>query len=105
MNNVEYIYYINQGIIGSDDNNLFKKARDKVCYLRNETIETIKQDKKMYKSVVLNRTCDSLDCSSILMDLPLLNIGDHLLFYNLDISFSTIFNQFQTKKCFYIWKD
>ena len=102
MSHVENVYYINDGIYGSLSSILYEKAIYKLSCLKKYDQE------KTYRSAIFGPTCDSSDCLSTSIHLPLLDVGDHLLIYNIgsysDVC-STNFNGFQTKKYFYIWKD
>lgn len=76
--------------------------------MRKQGKESIEDENKAYKSAVFGPTCDSSDCLSTLVDMPLLDTDDHLLVYNIGAYSSvcsTKFNGFQTQQYFYIWKD
>jgi ornithine decarboxylase len=102
------VYYINDGIYGSLPSILYKNATYCVSSLREKNPHSVKYEEKKYRSVVFGPTCDSSDCLSMSVDLPRLDIGDHLLIYNVGAYSTTCaakFNGFQTNKYFYIWKD
>ncbi|UJR18566.1 hypothetical protein I4U23_005473 [Adineta vaga] len=108
MQLVENSYYLNDGIYGSLSNILYEKATYRVCCLRKRQRNLTQYKEKKYRSAVFGPTCDSFDCLSISVNLPLLEIGDCLLFYNVGAytsATSTNFNGFKTNKYFYIWKD
>lgn len=96
---MENIYYINESIFGSLANILYEK---KAYYIDNLEKEN---DEKTYKSVICGSTGHVLDCLSLTIDLPMLNIGNHILIYHVHDSYLTKFNECQPKKYFYIWKD
>jgi ornithine decarboxylase len=106
--NAENFYYVNDGIFGSFANIIYEKAIYRVDCLRKHSRECSQCEEKLYNSAVFGPTCDSSDCLSPSVDLPLMNIGDYLWFYHVgaySCSASTNFNGFNTKKYFYIWKD
>lgn len=106
--NAEIFYYINDGIYGSLSNIIYEKAVYQVTYVHKHSQNDPECDEKEYDSAVFGPTCDSHDCLSPSVNLPLLKIGDYLWFYNVgaySTSISTNFNGFNTKKYFYIWKD
>ncbi|CAF4422796.1 unnamed protein product, partial [Adineta steineri] len=105
---IDNIYYINESTYGSLSNILYENTTYSITCLRKEQSQLVEHDETKYKSIVYGPTCDSLDIVSLGVDLPLLNIGDHLLFYHVGAyssSLSMKFNGFQTTKYFYIWKD
>ncbi|CAF3782922.1 unnamed protein product [Adineta steineri] len=105
---IDNIYYINESTYGSLSNILYENTTYSITCLRKEHSQLVEHDETKYKSIVYGPTCDSLDIVSLGVDLPLLNIGDHLLFYHVGAyssSLSMKFNGFQTTKYFYIWKD
>jgi ornithine decarboxylase len=104
----EKTYYLNDGVYGSLSNIMFEKATYGVYCLRQHQRKPTQCEEKKYRSAVFGPTCDSLDCLSRWVNLPSLEIGDYLLFYNVgaySTATSTNFNGFKTKKYFYIWKD
>ncbi|UJR17655.1 hypothetical protein I4U23_004551 [Adineta vaga] len=106
--NAEIFYYVNDGIFGSFANILYEKAVYHVDCLQMYGIECSQSSTTLYNSAVFGPTCDSSDCLSPSVDLPLMNIGDYFLFYYVGAyssSASTNFNGFNTKKYFYIWKN
>lgn len=108
MSNAEHVYYINDGIFGSFANIPYEQAIFSVSSLRTGNVESTEPQDRKYRSTVFGPTCDSSDCLSVSVDLPLLNIGDNLLFYHIGAyssSCSMKFNGFQTTKYFYVYKD
>ena len=105
--NADVFYYINDGIFGSFANIIYEKAVYHVDCLRTKSKESSHSPITLLNSAVFGPTCDSSDCLSSSVDLPLMQIGDYLLFYNVGAyssSASMNFNGFNTKKYFYIWK-
>lgn len=108
MELVENCYYINDGIYGSLSNILHEKTIYRVYCVHKRRRNASESNMKKFPSAVFGPTCDSIDCLSRCVNLPLLEIGDYLLFYNVGAysnATSTSFNGFRTKKYFYIWKD
>ncbi|CAF2151956.1 unnamed protein product [Rotaria magnacalcarata] len=105
----ENAYYINDGIYSSLATILSEKATYRVYCLRKHQKNSTQCEEKKYRSIVFGQTCDSFDCLSTSVNLPLLEIGDYLLFYNVGAysnAISSNFNGFNAeKKYFYIWKD
>jgi diaminopimelate decarboxylase len=104
----ENVYYINEGIFGSFANILYEKATYCVTSLSKTSKDSFQNEEKLVCSSVYGPTCDSSDCLSELVDLPVLEIGDHLLIYHVGAyssSFTTKFNGFRTEKYFFVWKD
>ena len=108
MDSVENVYYINDGIFGSFANIPYEQATFSVSSLRKQNVEPTEDEERKYRSTVFGPTCDSSDCLTVSVDLPLLTIGDNLYFYHIGAysnSCSMKFNGFQTTKYFYIYKD
>jgi ornithine decarboxylase len=106
--NAENFYYINDGIFGSFANIIYENAVYRADCLRKHRRGSSQWQLTLYNSAVFGPTCDSSDCLSPSVDLPLMNIGDYIWFYHVgaySCSASTNFNGFNTKKYFYIWKD
>lgn len=104
----ENIYYINDSIYGSLSNIIYEKATYSVTVLSKNTDDSDGQTQTLMRSSVYGPTCDSYDCLSKAVDLPSLEIADHLLIYHVgaySIACSTKFNGFETNKYVYIWKD
>ena len=98
----EHVYYINDGIYQSLSNILHEKATYSLTSLSE------KKKDSFFDSAVYGPTCDSSDCLSKCVSLPLLETGDHLLIYHVGAysnSCSTTFNGFRTTKFFYVWKE
>jgi ornithine decarboxylase len=83
LDNIENVYYINDGIYGSLSNIIYEKTVYLVSCLRQVYRELIPDEEKEYISAVFGPTCDSTDILSASVNLPRLEIGDCLWFHSI----------------------
>lgn len=86
------MYYINDGVYGSFNNLLFDHANlpKPEIYIQNKVSEKVEfsesqtnEPKEMINCSIWGPTCDSIDCISKSIKMPLLNVGDWLIFRNM----------------------
>lgn len=110
-NDVDALYYINDGIYGSFNCVIFDHYEVEVNHLTAEDVASKNlQDKnlKTYKSTVFGPTCDSMDVIAKGIELPKLSVGDWLYFENFGAytcAASSAFNGFKTVQFNFIWKN
>ena len=93
------MYYINEGVYGSFNCVIFEHAVVEGVPLRN-----VKSNEEKYPSSIWGPSCDSVDCVSKNMMLPVCNIGDWLYFKEMGaytLSAASKFNGFLPASCFY----
>lgn len=86
------MYYINDGVYGSFNNLLFDHANlpKPEIYIQSKVSEKVEfsesqtnEPKEMINCSIWGPTCDSIDCISKSIKMPLLNVGDWLIFRNM----------------------
>ena len=93
------MYYINEGVYGSFNCVIFDHAVVEATPLRDHH-----SNEEKYPSSIWGPSCDSMDCVSENVMLPMCNIGDWLYFKEMGaytLSAASKFNGFLPPFCFY----
>ena len=97
---VEYQYYINDGLYHSFNCILFDHAHPEIYPLRPDS------ESRIYTTTIFGPTCDSLDCILKRQKFPEMSVGEWLVVPDMG-SYTTSagapFNGFSTKRTQYIW--
>lgn len=96
---MEYMYYLNDGIYGSFNCIYFDHQKPEILPY-NE-----RNEEKKYKSIIFGRTCDSIDKITDDIQLPILEINDYCFVPNFGaytVASSTTFNGFPNIKSYYV---
>jgi len=100
--NVNYFYYINDGVYGSFNNIIYDHATVIPSFLRDTTEETL------YRSTVFGPSCDGLDTLLKNYPLPRLNTDEWIFWRNMGaytICAAASFNGFPLPKIHYLWRN
>jgi len=98
---MNYFYYINEGVYGSFNNLIYDHAQVTPSFLKNTS------DLPLYRSTVFGPSCDGLDTLLKNYPLPKLNIDEHIYWRNMGaytICASASFNGFPLPDIHYIWR-
>lgn len=99
---VNYIYYINDGVYGSFNCAVFDHYVPKYIALGKEDLPAL------FPSTVFGPTCDALDCIYKREMMPMLNVGDWLVFSGMGAytnAAASCFNGFTRPREIYISRD
>jgi len=99
--NVNYSYYINDGVYGTFNNIIFDHATVTPYFLRDTSEE------KLFRSTVFGPSCDGLDTILKNYPLPKLNVDEWIYWRNMGaytICAAASFNGFPLPVIHYIWK-
>jgi len=98
---MNYFYYINEGVYGSFNNLIYDHAQVTPFFLKDTT------DLPLYRSTVFGPSCDGLDTLLKNYPLPKLNTDEYIYWRNMGaytICASASFNGFPLPDIHYIWR-